>query len=493
MEIFAQQGKMGVLDALSGAPREQATDRNMPVRALCWSLVGDSIVVFCALSISVWLRFDTKLALLTGFPEHYILRSYSRHILFGTFSLIALLANLRVYKRGNLLRHRRLAFLIVKGCCLWFLGFLSLDLIFHFQPAISRLYVALCASTSIAGLLCWRGFFNGWLRSGRMAQHLRQRILLIGWNEDCQRLAETIGDDSRHPFEIVGCALSHIRVQQEPPEGIRHLGYYPDTERILNQYAIDMVILSDLDAERERIVELANLCEKQMVQFKVIPSYFQILVSGLHLETVNGVPMLGVSKLPLDLLFNVIVKRAVDICGSIVGLVLSAPLIAVLGWLVRRESPGPVFFSQERMGQNGRPFSMFKIRSMVVGAEETDHLNQSTLRSDGRLLKIGAFMRKWNLDETPQFWNVLKGDMSLVGPRPERVFHSEKLRDEIPHYSARHNVKPGITGWAQIKGFRGDTNLHERIKCDLFYLENWNLLLDVHVMLMTFVKRDNAY
>ncbi|SRR5579862_450596 len=491
MEMFVQQEKIGA-GVFEYTP-ERSTERDMPVRALCWSVLGDTTAVFLALTVSFWLRFDTAFTRMSSFPTHYILRNYSSHILFGTLSLLFALANFEVYKRHNLLRPRRIALGVVKACCTWLLIFLGLDLIVNFEPSISRLYVVLSASTSLIALLSWRWAFHRWLRNEKVAKHLRQRILLVGWNEEAARLAKTIADDQRQPYEIVGCALSHVRVQPEPPEEIGRLGYYPDTERILHQHAIDVVILSDLDAERERIVELANLCEKEMVQFKVIPSYFQILVSGLHLETVNGVPMLGVSQLPLDHLFNVVVKRLVDIVGALVGLILSAPIMVVLGWLVRRESPGPVFFSQARMGQNGRRFAMHKIRSMMLGAEKSDHLKQSTPRQDERLLKIGAFMRRWNLDETPQFWNVLKGDMSLVGPRPERVFHSEKLSDEIPHYNARHNVKPGITGWAQIKGFRGDTDLRERVKCDLYYLENWNLLLDLHVMFMTFVKRDNAY
>lgn len=136
---------------------------------------------------------------------------------------------------------------------------------------------------------------------------------------------------------------------------------------------------------------------------------------------------------------------------------------------------------------------MLKLRSMKLGSDKADHLNQSTLREDPRLLRVGAFIRKWNLDEVPQFWNVLMGDMSLVGPRPERPYHSEKLSREIPHYNARLMSKPGITGWAQVNGWRGDTDLVERIRCDLYYLENWNVLLDFQIMIQTFLKRDNAY
>jgi lipopolysaccharide/colanic/teichoic acid biosynthesis glycosyltransferase len=210
------------------------------------------------------------------------------------------------------------------------------------------------------------------------------------------------------------------------------------------------------------------------------------------LEILHGVPLLGISELPLDQLQNRLLKRVTDIFGSLVGLLLSAPAIFACGLLIYLESPGPIFFSQERVGRNGTRFKMFKIRTMRVGAERTDHVNQSTLRDDPRLLRTGKWMRRWNLDETPQFWNVLNGDMSLVGPRPERTVHSNKLSNEIPHYNARYVCKPGMTGWAQVNGYRGDTSLVERVRFDLFYLENWTARLDFQIMFQTFLRYENA-
>jgi lipopolysaccharide/colanic/teichoic acid biosynthesis glycosyltransferase len=171
---------------------------------------------------------------------------------------------------------------------------------------------------------------------------------------------------------------------------------------------------------------------------------------------------------------------------------MSPPLIALFGLLVYMESPGPIFYRQRRMGRNGQPFNIIKIRSMRLDAEAGTRVGW-TVKEDPRRLRVGAFMRKWNIDEVPQFWNVLKGEMSLVGPRPERPELIENFKDEIPHYNARHNAKPGITGWAQIKGLRGDTDLGERIRADLYYLENWNVLLDFQIMALTFLRRQNAY
>ena len=188
-----------------------------------------------------------------------------------------------------------------------------------------------------------------------------------------------------------------------------------------------------------------------------------------------------------------LLKRAVDIVGAAIGLVLGFPLICVFGWLVRRESPGPVFFCQTRVGRGGRPFRMCKLRTMKNGAEREDHLHQSTTGDDPRLLQIGKLMRRFNVDEIPQFWNVLRGEMSLVGPRPERPIHAANLQQQIPEYSKRCAVKPGMTGWAQIHGFRGATSLKARVRFDLFYLENWSLALDMNILIRTLFVPDPAF
>jgi lipopolysaccharide/colanic/teichoic acid biosynthesis glycosyltransferase len=190
---------------------------------------------------------------------------------------------------------------------------------------------------------------------------------------------------------------------------------------------------------------------------------------------------------------NGLLKRAVDIVGAVIGLVLACPLICIFAFLVRRESRGPVFFTQTRVGRGGRPFRMWKLRTMKNGAELEDHLHQSTASDDPRLLRIGRLMRRLNVDEVPQFWNVLRGDMSLVGPRPERPLHATALQQQIPQYSERCAAKPGITGWAQIHGLRGATSLKARVRCDLFYLDHWSLALDLNILLRTLFLQDEAF
>jgi len=211
----------------------------------------------------------------------------------------------------------------------------------------------------------------------------------------------------------------------------------------------------------------------------------------LHLETMSATPVLGLSPSPLDRFHNVLLKRLFDIVGAAAGLVLSAPVIVACGLMVYWESPGPILHRQRRLGRNGTHFWMYKIRSMCMNAESEGCVGWTT-KNDSRRLKIGIFMRRWNLDELPQFWNVLRGEMSLVGPRPERPEFVANFKQDIPHYQLRHNIKPGMTGWAQVNGLRGDTDLFERINCDLFYLENWSFLLDLQILTMTLFRNSNA-
>jgi exopolysaccharide biosynthesis polyprenyl glycosylphosphotransferase len=464
-------------------------DTNLAERLLLTALACDTVVVAYALLGAFWLRFRTPLATI-GTPGVLSLPDYAGYIAFGAISLIGTMTYFKVYDRRRLLRYRHTGERIVKACLAWFIGFLCFSLMFKFQPQISRIFVIISALNALAGLMAWRYAFHRFLQHSKAAACLRLRVVFVGWNEESEKLARSFEADAVHPYEVAGCVPSPgSRFQMKPTVPV--LGDYSDMGAIFQEQGIDMVMLADVSCVKGEIVGLANLCEREMVQFKIVPSYFQILVSGLHLETVSGVPVLGVSQLPLDVPVNFLLKRVVDIVGGLVGLILSAPLVAFFGLLVYVESPGPIFYRQRRMGRNGQTFEIIKIRSMRLDAEAGTKIGW-TVKEDPRRLRVGAFMRKWNIDEVPQFWNVLKGEMSLVGPRPERPELIANFKDEIPHYNARHNAKPGITGWAQIKGLRGDTDLGERIRADLYYLENWNPLLDFQIMALTFLKRENA-
>ncbi|HXP61323.1 MAG TPA: exopolysaccharide biosynthesis polyprenyl glycosylphosphotransferase [Dongiaceae bacterium] len=323
------------------------------------------------------------------------------------------------------------------------------------------------------------------------ARRLRQRTLVVGWTEDFERLVAADGKESSQIYEILGYVPLVSGNGRVPLAGVPALGSLDHLEALLQEHRPDTVLLADNNLDQAKIIGVVNLCEKHFVAFKGIPSHFQIMASGLQLELVNGIPMLGVAALPLDRLSNRVLKRSVDIVGAILGLLLSAPIVWICALLIRLESPGPVFYRQVRCGYKGKLFNMIKMRSMRPDAE-VDGARWAT-KDDPLRLRIGAFMRKWDLDETPQFWNVLKGDMTLVGPRPERPELIHRFKQEVPHYNARHASKPGMTGWAQVNGFRGDTSLVERVRYDLFYLENWSFWLDFQIMIQTFFRHQNAY
>jgi exopolysaccharide biosynthesis polyprenyl glycosylphosphotransferase len=212
----------------------------------------------------------------------------------------------------------------------------------------------------------------------------------------------------------------------------------------------------------------------------------------MDMQSLNDIPLLGIGKWPLDLFWNRVLKRAEDIIVSAVGLVVSSPVIAVAAIFIKKSSPGPVFYKQERCGEDNKAFNLYKLRTMPVEAEkETGPV--WTVEDDPRCTSACSFLRRHNLDELPQLWNVLTGDMSIVGPRPERPHFVEKFKANVGRYMLRHVSKPGMTGWAQVNGLRGNTSIEERIKYDLYYLENWSLAFDLKIMLRTFFAKENAY
>jgi exopolysaccharide biosynthesis polyprenyl glycosylphosphotransferase len=467
--------------------------RQFPHRIAFFCFVGDAMVVSTCLLFAFWLRFDTVLRQFGVEAPGIELGSYLNYIIFGSVSLLLILAQKQMYEGFWLLQRQSVLREVIVACLVWGSAFLGFSLFFKFQPPLSRVYVALATVSAATGLYSWRRLFYRFLRQESIARKLRQKILVVGWTDYAGRLNEIIEKDASHPYELVCCVAGPDGTfHQPPPEEVRRVNKHNEIRHLLRTLSVDIVLVADLDLPVHALEALASLCEEELVQFKVVPSYFSILVSGLYLETSGGIPILGVSRLPLDRMFNRLIKRLLDLVGGIVGLLLSIPVIATFGALVYLESPGPILYRQRRLGRNGKTFNMVKLRSMRLDAEQNGKIGWST-KNDPRRLRIGAFMRRWNIDEVPQFWNVLRGEMSLVGPRPERPELIRGFKHQIPHYNARHTVKPGITGWAQVNGLRGDTDLTERIIHDLYYVEHWNLLFDLQTIFLTFFKHKNAF
>jgi exopolysaccharide biosynthesis polyprenyl glycosylphosphotransferase len=457
------------------------------------SILGDVAATLAGLAFSFWVRFNSHLINVGNEPASLVFSDYAGLMGLGALFLLLTFGYLQLYNPRKIPGLRDAVMIVLKGTTFWLFAFVSFSLVLKFQPTISRVYVFTAYVCCLAAVLLWRWLYSRLLRTNAVASSLRKRILFIGWTSEAARMSEVIGKDADQPHEVAGWIPAPLDRRDYPaPLAIPELGDCTQLPGLLHQHEIDAVILTDPRLGYDEIVALANMCEKELIEFKIIPSYFQILLSGLKLEPISGVPILGVAELPLNRLVNRAIKRTVDIMGGLVGLILSAPIIAVCGILIYLESPGPIFYRQIRTGRNGKSFKIIKLRSMQLDAENGSGARWAQ-KDDPRRLRVGAFMREWNLDEVPQFWNVLKGEMSLVGPRPERPEMILNFKHQIPHYNARLASKPGLTGWAQINGLRGDTSLEERVRYDLHYLENWSLWFDIQTMIQTFFKRDNAY
>ena len=461
-------------------------------RIITLQFVMDIIVAFVGLSVGYFLRFYSPIQYIGNVTSELPgFGSYAPLIVFGSILLLATYGYLGLYSWKNLLRPRRVLPIIVRGTFFWFLVFLAISLTLRFDPAVSRIFAA-CAFVSVTLImLAWHFLFFRILASTEWGNRLSQRVVILGWNEDAAKLAELIHRDDSHPYEVAGVVLTGDE-SNDLKCLYPILGKVDDLEEILFKSELDILVNTDLDLARNDLIDIVHLCERFYVDVKLNPSMFQIFVSNLRLETISGQPVLGLETPAINRPWFQALKRGADIVGGLVGLIGSLPVMAVLAYIIKKQDPGPVLYKQTRTGLNGKPFTILKLRSMKVNAEANTGAVWA-VENDPRRLPIGAFMREWNLDELPQFWCVLKGDMSLVGPRPERPELIETFEKEIDHYNPRHTVKPGVTGWAQVNGLRGDTSLSERIRYDLYYIENWGFFFDFQIMFMTFFKRDNAY
>ena len=396
------------------------------------------------------------------------------------------------YRRHVMLRYRRSCPIIFQASAVWFLAFPSFCLFLEVLPWISRVFIILGAFLILGFVSLGRLGVQRLLLARGLTGAFRQRILFIDWTPQVGKLVKAVKRDPWHPYEIIGIAPPPSNKFTNPPiTKLPVMGSYQEIHQLIEKGLVNIVIVGDGECWDRELASIADLCEKNLVTFMIVPSGFQILLSGLKITTISTVPVLGVTELPLDSPVHYLTKRSIDIIGCIIGLIAFAPLMAIFCALVYLESPGPVLYRQVRVGKKGKLFKIIKIRSMKLDAEKESGARWAT-QNDDRRLKIGAFMRRWNIDELPQFWNVLVGEMSLVGPRPERPELIPEFKESISHYNSRHNALPGVTGWAQVNGLRGDTDLSQRIRYDLYYMENWSPALDLQIMLMTFYKWEGA-
>ncbi len=320
----------------------------------------------------------------------------------------------------------------------------------------------------------------------------RTRVVVVGAGEPAATVIQRIAHNPRLGYDILGLVTYD---GQPPPAGVRILGSLDELSKLVGREAVDEVIIALPNANSEDLLNVIAHCDRSTISIKVLPDQFQIMAGQLSVGELSGLPLLNLRDVALRG-WKLTLKRAIDLVGSAIGLVLLSPLMFLIAILIKLDSPGPALYTQERMGLDGKRFYLFKFRTMRADAEA--HGPGWTRPDDPRRTRLGAFLRRTNLDELPQLINVLLGDMSLVGPRPERPIYVEEFRKRIPRYMERHREKAGITGWAQVNGLRGDTSIEERTKYDLWYIENWSVWLDIKIILMTIWQtitggNENAY
>jgi exopolysaccharide biosynthesis polyprenyl glycosylphosphotransferase len=456
------------------------------------AVAADAVAVYVGFLLAVWIRFDSGwIPLLheTAPPREL----YHAAGLVMTLLMLFIFQSLHLYSRPQLGSFSERIPRLVRAIGLGILLSTALAFVIRTEPPLSRLTVFLSfGTTSLLVMIERLILFKAEIRLARR-RSASNRVLILGVDTLAANLKRALEREPRLRTRVVG----FLRTNGEPMDpGIDPALVIGDTEtlpRCIEDQVMDQVILaSSVQLPEECMARMVLDCERAMIAFHFVPDLFRILTISMDIQSIDGIPVLGNRQWPLDYFWNRIWKRTEDIVGSLLGIIISIPILITAAILIRRQSPGPVFFRQERCGEKGQVFTIYKLRTMVCEAEsETGPVWAS--EDDPRRTPIGATLRAFNLDELPQFWNVLKGDMSLVGPRPERPHFVEQFKEDISRYMWRHAYKPGMTGWAQVNGLRGNTSIKDRIKFDLYYLENWSVAFDFKILALTFFTRKNAY
>lgn len=341
------------------------------------------------------------------------------------------------------------------------------------------------------------GFRNGiryTLQSVRENGFNLKHVLLVGYSRAAEQYIDRIKANPQWGYMVRGILDNEVE-RGTIYKGVKVIGTIENLPIILPENKLDEIAITLSLDKYEDLEHVVNMCEKSGVHTKFIPDYNNIIATRPYTEDLLGLPVINIRNVPLTNFFNSTCKRIMDVAGAIGAIILFSPVMLLTALLVKFTSPGPVMFSQERVGLHNKPFKMYKFRSMAV-QQPKEEKGAWTVQNDPRVTPVGKIIRKTSIDELPQLFNVLNGDMSLVGPRPERPFFVERFKEEIPRYMVKHQVRPGMTGWAQINGCRGNTSIKKRIEYDLYYIENWTLGFDIKILFLTIFKgfiNKNAY
>ena len=440
--------------------------------------IADAAICFGAMMLAFFLHFANYQGVYLGINYYIELQKYiipAYFLLYHYFNL------------HDSFRHKSLISEVGKIIQSNFIGIVFIfTLVFFLKEVhVSRMVILIFGLINTALSSCSRLALRKLLRRMRAKGYNLKHLLLVGWNEVSAEFYDRVTANRSLGYEFAG----YLNRGEGDTSGrkIRYAGAFNTLPSLLENKGIDEVIISLDWNEFSELGSLIEACEKAGVKSNLLPFYTKYLPTKPYIDEVEGMPLINIRKVPLDNVLNSFCKRLFDIAVSAAALIVFSPVLLIAAVGVKASSPGPVIYKQERIGRNKRSFQMYKFRSMKIENDGSDMTTWGT-RDDDRRTKFGSLIRKCSIDELPQLVNVLKGDMSLVGPRPERPFFVDKFKEEIPLYMLKHLVRPGITGWAQVNGWRGDTSIKERIKCDIYYIENWTFLLDLKILFLTIFK-----
>ena len=438
---------------------------------------SDGLLVFLSMMVAYWIRFYVFNGI-EGIPFSYYVRLAAVAVALCLLSY----AMAGLYSSYRSIRFHREAARFLCANILDTICLMAGLFVFRLEH-MSRWTLVFFFLVSSFLLLSKRAAMRLLLRRYRRMGYNQKHVVLIGCGPMAERYLGKIRTDKNLGFQVDGYVADGSGWKDLP-----RLGTYAQLEQVLDTYAPDEVVVAVDAPDESRMPKIIAACEKTGTKASVIPFYAAYIPSNPQVDNIDGLPMINLRRIPLDNIGNAFVKRAFDIAGALALIVLTSPLMLIAAVGVKLSSPGPIIFKQLRVGKDKKEFYMYKFRSMRVNAREQTGWSTN---EDPRKTAFGSFIRKCSIDELPQFFNVLTGDLSLVGPRPEVPHYVEQFKEEIPRYMVKHQVRPGITGWAQVNGLRGDTSIQDRIEHDLYYIENWNILFDVKILLMTVFKTVN--
>ncbi|MBO4846891.1 MAG: undecaprenyl-phosphate glucose phosphotransferase [Lachnospiraceae bacterium] len=356
----------------------------------------------------------------------------------------------------------------------------------------SRGLIAIFSVTNTIAAFTVRCIIRSLLRKFRKKGYNLKYILIVGYSRAAEEYINRLNANPQWGYVVRGILDNNVPIGTVY-KGVKVVGVIDDIDVVLPGATLDEIAVTLPLSDYDMLAEIVSKCEKSGVHTKFIPDYSSLIPNRPYTEELDGLPVINIRYVPLTNTLNAVVKRIFDFIFSFAGIIILSPLMIILALIVKFSSRGPVIYKQERIGLHNKSFNIYKFRTMRV-QEVKEEQKAWTVKDDPRVTPSGRIMRRFNLDELPQLFNILKGDMSLVGPRPERPQFVEQFKEEIPRYMIKHQVRPGLTGWAQVNGFRGDTSIHKRISYDLYYIENWSFGFDLKILFLTIFKGfKNAY